>query len=316
MYPEIFRIPVVNWPVHSYGLMLVVGLLLAIELAKYLARRSGFNPDQFANAGILALVSGIVGARVLYVIQFNEEFRDPAKTFLQNAGSALNITSGGLVYYGGFLLAFPTLVIYAYKSKIPVRRGMDIIAPCLMIGLAFGRVGCLLNGCCGGSTCDLPWALRFPYNSETYNAQFAHDETRAELNVPAELIQERDDGRISLRQPLTLEQKNAALSAKSLPVHPTQIYSFITAGLIAVVSYFCFTLRLPAGRGFALMMMLEGMSRGMIETLRTEPIVGGYGITLSMWIGAAVFAGGLALWFLFSSPQTGGTPADGTLALA
>ena len=84
--------------------------------------------------------------------------------------------SGGLTYYGGFLLALPVTVLYGVNKKVPIRLGMDIIAPCLMIGLGFGRIGCFLNGCCHGAECDLPWAVRFPYYSNAYIDQFADQE--------------------------------------------------------------------------------------------------------------------------------------------
>ncbi|HEY0008552.1 MAG TPA: prolipoprotein diacylglyceryl transferase family protein, partial [Tepidisphaeraceae bacterium] len=101
MFPELFKIPFVNISFHSYGLMLVIGLLLGMELAKFLARRSGMNPDFFANAAVLGLISGLIGARIAYVLQFSEEFT--RGTTSENIWNAVNLTSGGLVYYGGFL---------------------------------------------------------------------------------------------------------------------------------------------------------------------------------------------------------------------
>ena len=54
------------------------------------------------------------------------------------------------------------LIDSCFKKKVPLLTGMDIMAPCLMIGLAFGRIGCYLNGCCYGEECQLPWAAAFP----------------------------------------------------------------------------------------------------------------------------------------------------------
>jgi phosphatidylglycerol:prolipoprotein diacylglycerol transferase len=147
MHPELFKIPFVNFTLHSYGLLLVIGLLLAMQLAKFLARRSGIDGEMFVTAGILALVSGLIGARIVYVLQNFHEFT--GGTLAENFFSAINLTSGGLVYYGGFLLATPTLIAWGLWNKIPILRGMDIIAPCLMIGLALGRVGAFSTAAAG-----------------------------------------------------------------------------------------------------------------------------------------------------------------------
>src|SRR5437773_602560 len=194
MLQDIFRIPLpFHLPVigdqiviHGFGLMLVIGFLCAMSLAKYLARRSGQDPEVFANAALLALFAGVLGARLSHVLENIDEFTDPKLGFFGNLANVLNISSGGLTYYGGFLLALPTLLIYAIVKKVPLRLGMDIIAPCLMIGLGFGRIGCFLNGCCYGAQCDVPWAVRFPYNSYAYQDEFRHDpdNVRPELKVP------------------------------------------------------------------------------------------------------------------------------------
>lgn len=300
MFPELFRIPFINYPVHSYGLMLVIGLLCAIELAKFLARRSQLNPELFANAAILALVSGLIGARIAYVWQFSEEFRDGS--FSENLWNAVNLTSGGLVYYGGFLLAFPTLVAYAIWRKIPLLRGMDIIAPCLMIGLAFGRVGCFLNGCCWGQHCDLPAPLtvQFPY----YSPPYIEDVKADKVLPPPALFREDLMHKASNLLPPQQLKKDASLASlaaqqRSLPVINTQLISTVTASLIAAVATAFYTLGKTPGRGFGLMMMLEGMSRFLIEGLRVEPSVMSIGqvhLTLSQLIGLGVALGGVTLW--------------------
>lgn len=296
MFPELFRVPFLGYSVHSYGLMLVIGLLLAIELAKFLARRSNLNPDLFANAAILALVSGLIGARIAYVIQFHNEFT--GDTFVNNAWNAINLTSGGLVYYGGFLLAFPTLVAYAIWRGIPLLRGMDIIAPCLMIGLAFGRVGCFLNGCCWGQHANLPspLAITFPYYSPAYLDDYEH----AKVTPPSVLYQQdliKNTSRLMNPAQIKAQHDLAATAdaQRSLPVINTQLISTVTALLIAAVATTFFTLGKTPGRGFAVMMMLEGLTRFLIEGMRVEPAVWGP-LTLSMLIGLGVSLGGVTLW--------------------
>ena len=142
MLQILFRIPWLNIPIYSYGLMMVIGFIAGIQLATFLARRSGLDPELFVNAGLLALVSGVIGARLSDVLENIHQFTDPSRSVWANFLDAINISSGGLTYYGGFLAAFATLLIYAFKKKIPVRLGMDILAPCIVIGIRFGRIGC------------------------------------------------------------------------------------------------------------------------------------------------------------------------------
>lgn len=129
--------------IYGYGLMLVLGFLVSIMLAQWRARRVGENPEILAQVGLLAVVGGILGARIAYGIQHWDQFSDhPAELF--------NITSGGLIYYGGVVLATFVVIGFLLLKRVPLRRYLDIVAVSMMVGLAFGRAGCLLNGCCWG----------------------------------------------------------------------------------------------------------------------------------------------------------------------
>jgi len=142
--------------IYGYGLMLVLGFLAAILLAQWRARRAGEDPEHVSRIGLLSLLGGIVGSRAAYIIQHPDSF--------DGIGAMLNVTSGGLIYYGGVILAAALVVAYLLAKRLPVRRYLDIVAASLMIGLAFGRAGCTLNGCCFGAPCDDHWplGLRFP----------------------------------------------------------------------------------------------------------------------------------------------------------
>lgn len=307
MHPDLFTIPFTNWTIHSYGAMLVIGLLLAMELAKFMARRVGLKPDDFSNAAIIALVSGIIGARIAYVIQFHSEFTSHGESFGEVVWSMINLTSGGLVYYGGFLMAFAVTTTWAVSKKIPLPISMDVVAPCLMIGLAMGRVGCFLNGCCGGTECQLPapLAVQFPYGSETYDRQVSEKK----IEAPDDLFRltSPTSSRLSLvtREAAAKDPVLRAAAAKSwsLPVINTQLISTVTALLIAAVTYFFFTLKKTPGRGFALMMILEGLTRALIEGLRVEPRYA-MGLSLSMIIGLGVALTGVILWIGFPMVAT------------
>jgi phosphatidylglycerol:prolipoprotein diacylglycerol transferase len=289
MYPEILRIPVLNLPIYGYGLMLVTGLLLAIELGRYLAKKYRLDPDVFSALGLIAVFSGIVGARVLFVIENWRQFFGGEMALGARLFEVVNISSGGLVYYGGVIAAVPAVLGYLLWKKVPVVRALDIIAPCLMIGLAFGRVGCYLNGCCWGKECELPVARalgEFPYGSPAYVAQ----SEAGLVTPPPELLRDLPDGtalaytREEVRKMPALAK--IASSHHSLPVHPTQLYSVVTALLLAGILVAFLTLGARAGMTFGLMLVLEGLTRTLIEALRINPTVFGP-LSISMVIGLA-----------------------------
>ena len=298
--------------IFGYGVMLVIGLLIAMRVSMYLARRTGLDPEVFANAAVLALVSGIAGARLSHVLENLPTYTDPHLSFWENFRNAINIRQGGLTYYGGFLLATPTLILYAIWKKVPIRVGMDIIAPCLMIGLGFGRIGCFLNGCCFGAECTVPWAVEFPYGSDAYvtefNANLLRQPVPLALLADGTAIKEylRDNGMKELQEPLppplfkelhvagslvkkevaateAASNKEFAAKVASLhanPVHPAEIYSSIVAFTIAGFLFCYYTIPHTPGRVFAAMMMIEGVFRYMLEVIRVEPPVVGRGTTL------------------------------------
>src|SRR5687768_18590468 len=100
MLQELFRIPLPgslpDLPIWSFGLMMVIGLLAALQLAKYLARRAGLDPELFVNAGLIALVAGVIGARLSHVLENFGQYTDPERSVGANLLDAINIRSGGL----------------------------------------------------------------------------------------------------------------------------------------------------------------------------------------------------------------------------
>jgi phosphatidylglycerol:prolipoprotein diacylglycerol transferase len=216
-------------------------------------------------------------------------------------------------FYGGFLLATPCCILYARYHRIPILLGMDVVAPLLMIGLGLGRIGCFLNGCCYGEQSNLPWAVRFPYYSDVYLAQM----NEGKIAPPPQLLGITPLGTWKLISPGSSEMETypalqiLAAQTKSLPVQPTQLYSTLTAFLLAGLLIAYLTLPHINGRVFALMLMLEGFSRYLLELLRVEPSVltihfAGYiwRFSLSMILGLQMAAAGAIMWIVLADRQT------------
>jgi phosphatidylglycerol:prolipoprotein diacylglycerol transferase len=310
MYPTIFHIPVLNIPIYGYGLMMVFAFLGTQWLASKLAVTKGIDPEIFVNVALLALVSGVIGSRISHVLENLPYYTDSKYTAWQNFLNMINIRSGGLTFYGGLILATPVVLLYLLYRKVTPRLAMDICAPCLTLGLAIGRLGCFLNGCCYGAPANVPWAVQFPFNSNAYID--AVDAGKIipppQLEVPTvnnhfRLVTNEELARGYVltgdsQQPrfyLPPDAKAVAAAQHSPPVHPAQIYSTITSLLLTALLLSYFFLPHTGGRVFALMLMLEGPSRFLLEMLRVEPPVVG-NLSLSMVIGLILFVVGVILW--------------------
>lgn len=162
-------------PIRGYGMMLLLAVVSAVGLAAWRAKRLGLDPDLIFNLAFWVFVPGVIGARMFYVIQkwpleFEPIFH--TKGFWAVAGDVLNIAQGGLVVYGSILGGIVGAVAFIYKYKLPPLATFDLLAPSLALGLAIGRLGCMMNGCCYGGDCQLPWAVSFPPGSPVHYHQF------------------------------------------------------------------------------------------------------------------------------------------------
>lgn len=157
--------------VRGYGLFLLVAIISGASLAIARCQRIGVTPDQIIQLGFWMMICGIVGARAFYVIQKPEVFfyNGVSSDALVNV---INMTKGGLVVYGSLIGGSIAGLIFIWLNKMPLLKTMDIIAPGMVLGLAIGRIGCLMNGCCYGGVCEAPYpALQFPAGSPPYIQQ-------------------------------------------------------------------------------------------------------------------------------------------------
>ncbi|HEY0657150.1 MAG TPA: prolipoprotein diacylglyceryl transferase [Pyrinomonadaceae bacterium] len=148
MYPELFRIG--NFPVNTYGVLLAVGMLLALFVASRLAGRDGLPRERIYDLGLWTLIGGLIGSKILMI--FTE---DNVQIF------SLDFLRSGGVYYGGFLGGFFALVLLVRWYKLSFWKVADAFAPGLALGQAIGRQGCFAAGCCWGKPTDSALGVHF-----------------------------------------------------------------------------------------------------------------------------------------------------------
>ncbi len=145
--------------VYSYGLMVAIGFAVATLLAYRHADEFGINKERIIDLGIVMLAGGIIGARIVY-IALNYQY------YIRNPLEIINLTKGGLVWYGAFISGMIAAAWFVRKNKISFWNAADLFAPYIALAQAFGRIGCFLNGCCYGSVAPSNFMLTVIFPEE------------------------------------------------------------------------------------------------------------------------------------------------------
>lgn len=258
-----------SFPIFGYGFMLLIGFVAGIAFSLKRARLEGLEADTVFDLSIYLLVAGIVGGRLAYVLQYPDRVFGQSTEGGGGGGSLLalvNLSEGGLVLMGALLGGALGFLVFSYRRGINVLTLADVVVPSAFLGIGFGRIGCLLNGCCFGDPCSLPWAITFPHGS-----------------VPFDVLAYR--GFID------------PAAAATMPVHPTQIYSAINGFLLAFVTGTFFYRRRHVGDVFALGLILYPLTRFTIEFLRNDELGQlGTSLTISQIYSLAMCAAGIGLY--------------------
>ena len=296
MRPELFRLFDVGFP--SYFVLLLSGFLFSTALGVLWARRIGMNPDVIVDLGLAMLLAGVAGSRILHVLadgyfwDYVHLCTDPAQvdwpldraecvsTAYDGVWDAAKgvchpkgrdclawakFWAGGLTYYGGFVGATGAAVFLLRRDRFPFWKAADMAGFAIPMGLAFGRMGCLLAGCCFGSTTSLPWGLSFPPRSPA-----------SEEQAKAHLLD--------------------SVRMWSLPVHPTQIYeSAASLAIAAVCLFWVLPRKRYDGQVFAASLVLYAVARFLVEILRRDARGGAVGLSTSQLIGLGLVVGAVLI---------------------
>ena len=141
--------------IYSYPAMLYAGLLAGVFTGAHVAQASGMSADRFAFAIVVLLIPALAGSRLYFVLtRWDIYRRDPARIWRR--------TEGGMAMYGGFILVVPLSIPLLRWLGLPFGGFWDAAALTILLGMAFTRIGCFLNGCCSGRPSEARFALLLP----------------------------------------------------------------------------------------------------------------------------------------------------------
>lgn len=284
-------------PIPAYFAMLMTGFIVAFGLMAWWAKRSGFDHDVMIDLGLVSLIAGVAGARILHVfvdgyfMDYVHLCTDPSLVGWQITqgqcaaveglwDAAANVCrpaegdcfawakfwQGGLVWYGGLLGGGAYGIYFLHKERFPVLKGLDMAGVGLPLGVFFGRLGCWFGGCCFGMHGDHFSAVSFPPWSPASEAHFRE----GLLSTPA---------------------------LPSLPVLPMQLYE--AAGCLLIAA-FCLLVLHPRkrfdGQVFSFSMIAYAVVRFVLEFFRADERGAFLWFSTSQWIGIAIVVGMAVVW--------------------
>jgi len=269
-------------PVHTYGILVAAGFLVAMSMAARAAERSGLSRDKVLDLSFGILIAAMIGSRVLFIVVNWDEYAHDLVGIVQ-------FWKGGLVFYGGFIGAVLFSLWYMRRHEMPFLQYADAMGPTVAIGQALGRLGCFSAGCCWGGACDVhyPLAARFPPESLAYQSQAA---THV---IPAG-------------------------APTTIPIHPTQLYEALGCALIFLFLTYLRSRKRFHGELLALYLMLYAPLRALVELFRGDEergrvfnFLGGWArnawwnLSTSELISIGIFAAGVAIYVTQSRRASG-----------
>lgn len=328
---------VVGIPVRGYGLFLMLGVIGAVWMTWLHARLQGLSVDSLMSLSFFTVIGGLVGARTFFVIQKWSELK--GESVVEKLIEAFKFTEGGLVVFGSFIGGAIAVIWWAIHRKYRILVMGDMIVAGLMLGLALGRLGCLMNGCCYGGVCEssMP-SVSFPRGSLPYMDQLiagrligldlkgdpnsargatieairagswaaeqkfkVGDRVASIQAIPIPPPRGLDPaGPMEIEGEITVNDRlyrlDKIVPRRSLPTHPTQLYSSVNAFLICGFLFFLWPNVRKDGIVLGLWLVMCGSSRILEEWIRIDE-AGQFGtvLTIAQWISILGIIGGVAI---------------------
>lgn len=261
MLPELFRIPIINLPIHTYGALYVLGLSAGLFIAYRQALLGKKYYEDIVDFGFWVLLGALIGARILFIIVERKYYfvEEPFTTLpIVNISipTVLAFHKGGFVFWGGAIGGIIALVLFCKKRNLPLRQMADFCAIGLPLGHAIGRMGCIAGGCCYGHVTsyhvdnlghivkDHFYALQFPRVSIAFHGLYNNADTH-------------------VRQ---LMDK----ASVTLPLFPVQIVESLGNLLIFIILFSLTPFKRAHGQMALGYLILYSIARSINETLRGD----------------------------------------------
>ncbi len=268
MFPEIFKIPWINFTVNTYGLLLAIAFLVGLYVMARQATSDGLDKNRVYDLGLWVLAASLIGSKLLMVVTEWDAYQGDWRQLL-----SLDFLRSGGVFYGGFIGAVIASVIVMRIYKLPWWRTADAFAPGIAIGQAIGRLGCFSAGCCWGKPTTGFCGVHF--------TEKGHEITGVPLKVG-------DLADASQREIWT--QKLGSLAAP-LHLHPVQLYEVAATLVIFVLLLMLAKRRKFHGQIVLVYALLYALARFTIEFWRDDPRGGLLGVSTSQFIAIVIFVG-------------------------
>lgn len=152
MHPILVKIG--SLKIYSYGVFVAIGFLAAIAVSARELARKGLDREPFYDMAFWLVIAAIVGARLFHVLVY-------WPYYAANPSEIYRLWNGGLVFYGGLLAALTACLVFLRRRGLPFLPVADAAALGIPLGLAFGRIGCTLAGCCYGKPTAVAWGIVF-----------------------------------------------------------------------------------------------------------------------------------------------------------
>ena len=143
--------------IYSYGLMIAIGIISAGYLFISRSKKKGYDEDSLFNLIIFAVISGVLGGKLLFIVT-------EIKSIINNPSILFNF-GNGFVIYGAIILGALAIYVYCKRKKWNTLEILDAVVPGVALAQGFGRIGCLLAGCCYGAETTSPLGIQFPIDS-------------------------------------------------------------------------------------------------------------------------------------------------------